>query len=566
MRLPFTLTRSIFYELARLVLLATAVLVCVIAFAAAVKPLADGKLTGGDALRFIGFIIPPMLAYALPFAAGLASTLVYHRLATDNEMTAAQAGGISLRMLLLPALITGLFLSGVLALLNEQLIPRFLQQATRLVTVNVPRYLAMQIPKGTGVELAPGLHVIADQAHHNYEAEYGVDHVVLARMMAVKTDGNGKITQEVAAPRADLWFYPPGAREGEGEGNELAPVFIRMSNAMVIDKSVNNAYVKDRVEGTYQIPSPTKTDPKFLTFGELRELREYPERMNWVDRKRRELALALGQSAAIKEIAGALAHAGEVRLLDDRDQDVIVRGKGLAPKANAGIGQYVIAPLAGGDVEVELTRPGVEGTSATRLLMSAKEASLVADLSFDPATKRSAIRLSLERVRTRVVGAKQSPADDATTDRAQLMVDNLSLPSRPADAILKLSARKLVAQAKTGSDANEVLVQQQADGLNKDIADLMRLVTSKQHERWAMAASCAVMVLTGAVTALKLSKKLPLTVYLWTFIPAIVSLVTISGGQQMVRQVGVNGLVLMWAGVGGLAVYTMVVYRRLARH
>lgn len=554
------------YELARLVLLATVVLVCVIAFAAAIKPMSDGKLGAGDAIRFIGLIIPPMLAYALPFAAGLASTLVYHRLATDNEITAAQAGGISLRMLLVPAIVTGLFLSGMLAILNEQLIPRFLQQATRMVTVNVPRYLAMQIPKGTGVELTPGLHVIADAAHHSYDAEYGVDHVMLARMMAVKTDGSGKIVQEVAAPRADLWFYPPSAGDGQGEGTELAPVFIRMSNAMVIDKSVNNAYVKDRVEGTYQIPSPTKTDPKFLTFGELRELRDMPERMNWVDRKRRELALALGQSAAIKEIATALTRVGQVRLIDDRDQDVIVRGKGLSPKPNAGPGQYVITPTAEGGVEVELNRVGSEGTTATRLAMTAKEATLIADLSFDPATRRSPIRLSLERVRTRVVGASPSPADDTATDRSQLIVDHLTLPSKPADAILKLSARDLVARAKTGSDANEALVQVQADALSKDIADLMRLITSKQHERWAMAVSCAVMVLTGAVTALKMSKRMPLTVYLWTFVPAIVSLVTISGGQQMVRQAGTNGLVLMWAGVGGLTLYTLLVYRSLARH
>jgi hypothetical protein len=55
-------------------------------------------------------------------------------------------------------------------------------------------------------------------------------------------------------------------------------------------------------------------------------------------------------------------------------------------------------------------------------------------------------------------------------------------------------------------------------------------------------------------------------VYLWTFVPAIVSLVTISGGQQMVRQAGTNGLVLMWAGVGGLTLYTLLVYRSLARH
>jgi hypothetical protein len=74
------------------------------------------------------------------------------------------------------------------------------------------------------------------------------------------------------------------------------------------------------------------------------------------------------------------------------------------------------------------------------------------------------------------------------------------------------------------------------------------------------------MILTGALTALLLSRKLPLTVYLFTFGPALLTMVTISGGQQLVKQVGAPGLALMWAGVAGLAAYTFIVYWKLSRH
>jgi hypothetical protein len=81
-----------------------------------------------------------------------------------------------------------------------------------------------------------------------------------------------------------------------------------------------------------------------------------------------------------------------------------------------------------------------------------------------------------------------------------------------------------------------------------------------------MALSCAVMILTGAVTALLFSRKLPLTVYLWTFLPALATIVTISGGQQLVHQIGPAGLTLMWSGVAALGLYTFIVFLKLARH
>ena len=89
-RSPFLLWRWLGADLLRLVGLAAAVLVSVIALAATVKPVSDGLLQAENLVKFIFYSIPPMLAYALPFAAGFGTTLVYHRFAADNEATAAQ--------------------------------------------------------------------------------------------------------------------------------------------------------------------------------------------------------------------------------------------------------------------------------------------------------------------------------------------------------------------------------------------------------------------------------------------------------------------------------------------
>jgi hypothetical protein len=151
LRPPRTLWRLYLMDLLRLVALAAGVLVTVIAFAGAVKPISDGVLDAADAVKYILLAIPPMLAYALPFAGGFASTLVYHRMATDLEATAAYASGVSHRSLLAPALGLALTCAACLVALNEQVIPRFLERMQRLVTTDVGRLIAQRVERGEGV-------------------------------------------------------------------------------------------------------------------------------------------------------------------------------------------------------------------------------------------------------------------------------------------------------------------------------------------------------------------------------------------------------------------------------
>jgi len=97
------------------------------------------------------------------------------------------------------------------------------------------------------------------------------------------------------------------------------------------------------------------------------------------------------------------------------------------------------------------------------------------------------------------------------------------------------------------------------------IEDLGREVLSKRHERYAMSASCLVMVLTGAVMALKLKDKMPLVVYLWSFFPALTTIIMIASGQSTIHKEGAVGIPVLWSGVVGLTAYTLLTLRNLAR-
>jgi hypothetical protein len=66
--------------------------------------------------------------------------------------------------------------------------------------------------------------------------------------------------------------------------------------------------------------------------------------------------------------------------------------------------------------------------------------------------------------------------------------------------------------------------------------------------------------------ALRLGRGQPLTAYLWSFLPGVLAIVTISVGQQVGHGAGLIGFILLWAGVAGLALYAFIAYLGLIRH
>jgi lipopolysaccharide export system permease protein len=77
-----------------------------------------------DVVRVIWYIIPGALIYTVPVALLFAVSVVYGRLASDNEIIAMKAAGLSAWTALRPSLFLGFILSGVMCLCSGQIIPR----------------------------------------------------------------------------------------------------------------------------------------------------------------------------------------------------------------------------------------------------------------------------------------------------------------------------------------------------------------------------------------------------------------------------------------------------------
>lgn len=572
---PITLWRSIIASLWTRLLLTAGVLVTVIAFAAAIKPLADGKLDAGDALRFILLAIPPMLAYALPFAGGFCSTLVFHRFAADNELTAAKAGGLSYRTIFVPALVTGLTLSAALVVLNEQVIPRFLRGMQEMVTTDAARLLAGEISKGRAVEFS-NMSIYADRAERlTPDPSTGAkDQLVLLRVAVVRTDAAGKIVDDVTARRAAVWLFP-GQRFAGGDSGGETLLYMLLQGADGRGSTLQGG--ADEIALTKSVPGAFSDDPKFLTSGELIALRKHPEGMNWIDARRRGLAARLATGETIEQISRDLVRDGKVALRQAADERITIYASGIARE---GARSVFVPSSPGGRITIEQRRaeanaastaaPGSSGGAAPRTGETLKRWSAQkAWLEFDDASQSPApqttLTLRLQNVR---IGGGDAPV---AGERAQHELFGLTPEKGPLADLLALSSESLIERAASKTQAASVAAPdadstaKAANELAGDIASLRREITSKQHERMALAASCFVMVITGAVMAFKLSGKLPLIVYLWSFFPALASMITISAGQRQAHQHGSIGLLLLWGGVAALAIFTFVKFRQVAR-
>lgn len=580
--LPVTLWWSVTLELLRLLALSALVLVAVLAFAATIKPLADGKLEPMQALRFMAYATVPMLAYALPFAACFAATLTYHRLALDRELLAAMAAGVSHRTLLVPALAVGLTAGAGLVALNEQIIPSFLRAMQRLVTADIALLLGNAVQRGQAVEMG-GMWVYADQVRQGRLPPGGevTQRLQLLRPCLIETDPQGRVTVQGTAEVADLWL----ASQGRDASSVRATLQLQKVVGVRSDQSV---YRADVLPISWAAPAAFQDDPKFLPWRELAALRRHPEGMNWVRRQKGELAAALSVRDALAGLAAQVRKGRDLVLTDSQERRLEILGAALAPDSSP-LALRLVPEPGYGRIEIRRAPAGSGPGQRDQLIMHARGVTILPAGSAD-ASSSGGVRgmggidgimgqspdssvppslcvldLQLSEVLTQRPqgGETAEPAGSASARALSTTHEHLVLPGifaptpSPAPALLDVPSLEL---ARAGADLP------QARRLGESIEDLMREITSKQHERMALAVTCVVMVLSGALAASLLSQRLPLTVYLCAFLPALLCIITISGGQQMTHGTGSAGLLLLWGGVAALALASLGAYRVVARH
>ncbi len=589
--MPGILFRHIFIELLKVLLVTTAILGTVVSFGATIKPLSENVLGPADLLRFMGFITVPMMQYALPFAAAFAGTVVYHRLTTDNEVVAMAASGIPYRRVLMPAVAMGVLLTGVMVALVDVGVPTFWQAAKRVIWNDGTRILAAKSGRGEAWR-PPGsqTEIFADDAYIQELPAAGESdaamRLVLDRVVALQFGDDGLPESEFTAQSAAVDQYRIGDR---------AYLKTVLSNATIFHRG-EQQIARATIVRPDAISIPTfEQGPKGLTVRELLHAREdlgvFPsvaeqrgrvvEQLDMIEYWRRMSAdLAAGEPIFFRGTGDGRRMLYEVRATGLRGRDLIAPERGAEGVV---IVQHEV-PLAAIDALGSGSLGGVPAGSVRRREVHAPSVRLTLDMLVGELVggQRGRFALSAEKAtvfdaHSAARGGRQAEADgslgrgiDRPVRFSELVLDGVVLPDRSglADAELfaAVEAAKGVGLVGPAEELRRGLDARFAS-LNAEMRKKGREIVARLVQRSAQSVTAFLMLVNASILAVLLRQRTPLLVYSVAFIPAILNIVLISGGEQMLRnEVNAAGFVVAYGGNIALGACSLVAAWILRRH
>ena len=536
------LTRYLAGELLKTILLTTLILVAVIAFGTAIKPLSRNLLGGADILKYVFFAAVPMLEYALPFAAGFGATLVMHRLATDNEILAMGASGLSPSRIFRPIFALAAVLLLVMLALVEFLVPMFWSRMESLLAHDVTRLLASAVERGEAFSMGD-TRIYADDVvvQEAPEGSTADTRLVLVGVAALQLDSSGRPETEFTADYATMDLYRLDGRSVLKLVLGDATLF-RAGDSTLVRLPTAEPRAIDLGRGF-------RLGVKMLTLPEMYRVKAEPTRFPGLADSVDRLEDLLRRDATHRLLADSLSAGGSIGLRDvTRDATWrIVSQEGVT--FEDGIFE-IEAPT------VELVFPDGRTARARGSGLRLEEAWRDGEVVFD-AELLKPVAVDAGSAGGRVVPAK---------------IRNLVVPAGRVDFDEEATPPEIVASAR-GMDVTSIasasLGSKFASTLaahERAVQDLIWDIDGRIQQRLAQACMGPLLLILGSILAVRMRTSPPLTVYVFAFIPAILDIVLISGGEQALRrEPDLWGYVLIWSGnliLGGTCLFAWSRLRR----
>ncbi len=542
------LFRSISLDLLRVFTLTTAVLVAVIAFGAAIRPIIQNLIGPNELMEYIAMASIPMLQFAIPFAAAFAGTIVYQRLAVDNEVLAMSTCGMSYRKVLFPAFMLGLVLFCAMAFLLDAGVPHFWTRMRQLLMNDVTKLFVASVEKGESLKIGD-TQLYADEVRvvEGPHANGAETELLLAGVAAVEIGPDGLPATEFTAKYATVDVH---RRDGS---SYLKLALVDAMGFRSGDKAL--IYMPSVVPEAVDLGRGLTKSPRGMRAAELWNLWNNLEQYMPIQEARARFEQAFATCAAWHAVETA-AREGTVRLVDvtsTRSYEI--------KNATAVAGGF--APLDTSRF-IELTE--FDRGKATRRTRAGNAA---LDLIATRPGERSLFELRV----------KASDVEDlrgiGAGGRWPGRVLNLALDGSAVNPLLAGSSLDRIAEGTVfGAQEHPDSVKPFLRGLTQHSTELQREmektrsdIMARFFQRLNQAFSAPLALVLGAVLAVRMRGALPLHIYMFAFIPAIACMLFISGGEQLVRA-GATALGGTVSSTGNLILAGLIAYnwRLLARH
>ncbi len=529
----FTLQRYIFRELFRIFLMATIGLTLILSLGGILQPVQEYGVGPRQVLHILLYFMPITLTFILPMAALFASALAYGRFASDNELNACRASGISLATLVYPGLILAILVATANLLLSFHVMPYFVHLAEKSLKADAKLILFRNLQRRGFYSLPPSgrFLVYADYVDEKEDMLEGVVAVGANR---------GAINDIVSADAARIRVNP------YDRFNEVQLDALGTQRVGNVDYSGSMGALSLR----FEFGSLLGDKIKFKRVNEMKQIRANPMLFDPVARLARSAHAQLARELLVQDIKKTLDTSqtgfyelqGAPHSVRFSATSVELRGERIA---------------LGSPVVVE-ERDSRTGESLLRLKCEEDDK---ATLSFGAEMTISGLNLQLYNPRVEATGQLILHRE----------VRDLVLPKSVRQVLgrssmLQVVAPEYAASVLTGPPSETLTGLQHA--LDRTIKDTRVDVRAEMNSRLVFGIGCIPMILIGIGLGIIQKGGHLLSAFGASCLPAATLVVAIISGKNVAESVGLeslSGILIMWGGLAGLTLLAVLIYAKLMR-
>ena len=535
-------------------MLAVVALTLMLSLGSILQPVQEYGVGPRQVIHLMGYFLPITLTFVLPMAALFACSLVYGRFASDSELDACRASGISLIRLVYPGLALAIMVTIANLFLSFYVMPVFVHQAEKSLKTDAKKILFRNIKRRGYYELPP------DDRYLIYADHTDLQNSILSGVI-VHEMKNNEIKDIFTAEVARIKFNP------HERFNEMQ-IDAYKSSLMGTESEAGAEWGSMSVE----LGTMLSDEIKFKKIDEMREIEA--DLMNFYPIEK------LARETYAQLIIELLAHDIKTTIIEPNE---------ISPENMNGVGKFY--ELLGMPNSVRFIA-GQCSPQEEELELSGENDVLVVE--YDTESRQPLRTLICEKAVLHIEGDKLAPtltmdiynareqgpdAREQGTEkfRMRIVISGL-IPPRITDNLAKevktengsLRVEKLISVLPELSELqpSESLKSLESK-LNREIRRALVRIKAEIHTRLVFGTGCIPMILIGIGLGIIKKGGHLLSAFGASCIPAAVLIVCIMSGKNLIKSQGpesITGVALMWAGLAFLLLLVLVIYRHLLKH
>lgn len=538
----FTLHRYIFREVIKVFILATVALTLMMSLGSILRPVQEFGVSPGQVLRLMIYFLPVTLTFVLPMAALFATTLVYGRLANDNELDACRASGISVLTLVYPGFILAVIVATANLLLSFYVMPAFIHQAENSLKNDAKQILFRNIQRKGYYSLPPDgrCRIYADNAD--------MQNNVLSGVVAVDMAPNGSIKRIVTAETAKVVFDPH---------QNVNDVHINAHNTCQIAPGEDTAFFAEHLSLTSEFGALLGDNIQFKKIDQMKQIRRNPMLFEPVARLAHHLYAMFTAELLAQQINDTFSSPAKTpfKLFNDR-QVVEFSAKSCSLKDEECL---ILVD------DITITERPVSGDTPPRTLRCQK-----AFINIEGDETAPTLTLDIQNAKWTSADPQNPQAQENIL--ARQIIRGLVMPAavtdnfKTDDILGEITPKAISAALHDGPDKQLLALQKQ---LQIRIARTLTSISAEMNSRLVFGVGCVTLIMIGIGLGIVLKGGHLLTAFAASAAPALVFISCIIMGKNIAENPSsriIFGVPMMWTGLIILSLLGLELYRRLLRH